>query len=1062
MKLLQILLLLAIGAVDLHADSRLTGVLIRLSGNDRIDVVSSSRLRPFQMADDQSALLIWSDGNNEAWRFIASGDTWSPQQVNPRVAAGFLAGSRSLGHGEGSAAGMPPRTAHLDQLLGTTVVRGRSFLTHENSGWLISGKLSIRRNPAEDGSKLPKATAVLLRGNTQLAKIEFEEDQQKVSFEQTGQLAQRIPDGLPTGEYTLKMVGSSESTTFNVEDADWADEVMDVPNKLAAMIGDSNGVLVAQLTVETLLDQRDEDDKPLYYLSDALDAIERLNPADQQKGVIQDLKSRVLKRLSGHDAAKTSDLTPTGIATIDQAREAIAKSQWNHAESLLTAADLPQDQRTQGLAFLYRGVIAAESGFGKTDTATWLFRRAEQLLSSSHEQDRFLVHLNFANFRLNHAQEQLHNHSFRIASGVQQPILSGVRSWMLAKAQFTKAAESAAELPTTQQAAVDVGNARMYALLADIIRTLDQNDNGQRSFVLGERAASRTALQSAANVTTANVTTAKEGIDHMIAGSAAEIQAHLTYRAADDWQQCKHHAETALAEYSAAGSLAGAESLYRLLGLIELQLAPARGEGTHSQSALKNFQTAEMLAEILRDRIPGDQFGIAQAGFFARRAYVNERIIDLLVELGRHEEALACAERAKARSLRDLIAVNNAANAEPDEEEEIRTTADVLAEWPADTAALEYFLGTEKAWLFFVNTHGQVSSHELQPDGGPQMLVAKIRQYLAGTEASAVAMRRRLMSGKSLDNSWQHDLHQFAQTLIPGEVLTELRKAKSVAVVPHHILHYFPFAALVTKTDGRTFSQMEVAEPRYLIDEPFHLTCLPSLLVWDQLKQDRRPDITQVNAIGIVEFPTAPPLPGVRKDIQNIHTAFDDRVQQVLFGPQASETQVRQLLQKPGMLLFATHGHNEADAPLNSMLLLLPDANSDGKLTAGEIFSTPIRSDLIVMSACYSGLADRSPLPGDDLFGIQRSFLQSGAKGVVSGLWDVYDGTGPDLMNSFFLNLANSQPAAAALANSQRAFLNQQREKELNLFAHPYFWAVYTLAGDGSIRFSSSAIAENR
>ena len=29
--------------------------------------------------------------------------------------------------------------------------------------------------------------------------------------------------------------------------------------------------------------------------------------------------------------------------------------------------------------------------------------------------------------------------------------------------------------------------------------------------------------------------------------------------------------------------------------------------------------------------------------------------------------------------------------------------------------------------------------------------------------------------------------------------MKELRKAKTVLIVPHHILHYFPFVALVTQ-----------------------------------------------------------------------------------------------------------------------------------------------------------------------------------------------------------------------------------------------------------------------
>ena len=135
-------------------------------------------------------------------------------------------------------------------------------------------------------------------------------------------------------------------------------------------------------------------------------------------------------------------------------------------------------------------------------------------------------------------------------------------------------------------------------------------------------------------------------------------------------------------------------------------------------------------------------------------------------------------------------------------------------------------------------------------------------------------------------------------------------------------------------------------------------------------------------------------------------------------------------------------------------LMVLPDDQGDGSLTARELYATPIHSDLIVMSACYSGLADRSPLPGDDLSGLQRAMLQSGARTIVSGLWDVYDETGPLLMQGFFKQLTTGAAAPKALANSQRAFLKQHRADASDPWAHPYFWSVYVINGDERTSFS--------
>jgi len=191
---------------------------------------------------------------------------------------------------------------------------------------------------------------------------------------------------------------------------------------------------------------------------------------------------------------------------------------------------------------------------------------------------------------------------------------------------------------------------------------------------------------------------------------------------------------------------------------------------------------------------------------------------------------------------------------------------------------------------------------------------------------------------------------------------------------------------------------------------------------------------------------------------------FHDRIGTVYEENEGTSENAKRILRRPGLLLFATHGMNDAEQPLESHLLFLGDdslgsdsdpealLSNDGHLTARDIYESRVRADIIVMSACYSGLGDRSPLPGDDLFGLQRAFLQSGARTVVSGLWDVYDGTAPDLVRGMFERVAEGAPVSQALSQSQRAFLTKLRASDsAEPWLHPYFWAVYTVSGDDRV-----------
>ncbi len=373
--------------------------------------------------------------------------------------------------------------------------------------------------------------------------------------------------------------------------------------------------------------------------------------------------------------------------------------------------------------------------------------------------------------------------------------------------------------------------------------------------------------------------------------------------------------------------------------------------------------------------------------------------------------------------------------------------------------ALEYFLTTERAWLFVVNTAGKVKAYPLLDEAGQPLaareLVARVQACLA-TELNlySLQMEQRILGGLGFDHRWQDTLHRLGRELLPPEILAQLSEARTLVIVPHHILHYFPFAALVTRRDTSPRKPLEMVQPRFLIDEPCCLCYAPSLSTWAMLRQ--RPDrpLAEAAAIGITDLPGVPPLPGVRAELQSLETAFGQRVKTIVTGEAAHKANALALLNRPGLLLIGTHGTNWPDQPLASELLLYPQGRDRGRLTAAELYFSEVRSDLVVLSACYTGLADKSPLPGDDLFGLQRALLRSGTRCVVSGQWDIFDGTGPELMHRFFENLAQGQCAPAALADSQRQFLAQLRSSaEPEPWLHPYFWAVYTVAGDDRTRF---------
>jgi CHAT domain-containing protein len=1036
--------------------------LIRMGPAGKPEVVPSYWQQPPQFGPG-GGLLIWTQWGRETWRVYPSSQSATR---TPQGASTLAMASRVGGPGWGSPGGTGPAanllTVQLEQLIGQVVVRGEGFLTPGHGAYHLDPRITIRRQPGDGPQPYPATTLCLRQGGDVLVKIPVEEDQAKIAWSEIPRLPGRLQEGLPPGEYTLMEEDGSPSVTFFVEETAIRKWVMEIPDELAQWLDTREHPLYLQVAAGHLLAQRDEDDRPRPYAADALDLLEAA-PPEILTPYLNELRGDVLARLEGEPsseppASALADADATGIAPIDAARRLILVGDWDAALGQLESPELADSPRSRALATLYRAVILAESGPATEGAARALFAQAIEQLED-HPSDAYRARNNYANALLTSAQDRLYNHAFQIASGVPYALICALMDWRESLFQYESAMDLAAGLTPGDRAAVQVNIARLYALLADVIRTLDPPVGGRRGFAQGEAA----AADHARGLATAVLAQTSEESDRLVRAASHEILAQLAFRSGDA-PTCRKEVEQAIGDYLHAGALAGVESGHRTLGLLHLRQAEASEDPTAAEAArkqaLRHLMLSHILSETLREQIPADQIGLSRAGFFARRAYVNEQICRLLIAEGKPAEALRYAELAKARALGDVLAL--AVDGSADGTLEPRDLSEILADWPEDVAAVEYFLGTEEAWLFLIDTSGSVTARVLEDGRGRPLssrdLVARVRSFLARIDHQADQMRRRLDAGMGYDHTWQYELHDFYRQLLPKGVLKKLRTAETVLVVPHHILHYFPLAALVTQPDTAQRTRDEMAKPRFLLDEPFDLCYVPSLAAWDLLREARDRPIRQVAASGIVEFERAQPLPGVRKDLANLKATFGERVRTVLSDQEASETRARGIFNRTGLMFLATHGKNFADQPLSSYLMFRADEKNDGYLTAGELYSIDVAADLVVMSACYSGLAERSPLPGDDLFGLQRALLHAGARTVVCGMWDVYDGTGPELMQGFFEGLAEGQPAPAALADSQRALLDRLREsEEVEPWLHPYFWAVYTTIGDDRTHVETGA-----
>jgi CHAT domain-containing protein len=196
------------------------------------------------------------------------------------------------------------------------------------------------------------------------------------------------------------------------------------------------------------------------------------------------------------------------------------------------------------------------------------------------------------------------------------------------------------------------------------------------------------------------------------------------------------------------------------------------------------------------------------------------------------------------------------------------------------------------------------------------------------------------------------------------------------------------------------------------------------------------------------------PLPDTATEIAAVAAvlARGGRGTTLLTRAQATETALRdQDLQRFRVLYFATHGllPGELRCQAEPGLVLTPNAGAtrredDGLLEASEIATLRINADLVVLSACNTaGFENRTG--GDALSGLAEAFLQAGARGLLASHWQVSSSATTRLMTDLFSMLGPdiSRGTAQALRRAQLAMSAEPAT------AHPFFWAAFTLMGDG-------------
>ena len=183
-------------------------------------------------------------------------------------------------------------------------------------------------------------------------------------------------------------------------------------------------------------------------------------------------------------------------------------------------------------------------------------------------------------------------------------------------------------------------------------------------------------------------------------------------------------------------------------------------------------------------------------------------------------------------------------------------------------------------------------------------------------------------------------------------------------------------------------------------------------------------------------------LVNTQKEVNEVGKLFPQS--RILTGFNASEEKVKaENLRQHRYILFSTHGILGNEIPYIKqpalVLNLIGNEKEDGFLTALEIFNLECNADIIILSACQTGLGIQSA--GEGVVGLSRAFMYAGTDTVLVSLWSVADESTYKLMVRFFEGLKNGKDKLTALTEAKNYL-------RANGYDHPFYWAPFILMGE--------------
>jgi CHAT domain-containing protein/tetratricopeptide (TPR) repeat protein len=386
------------------------------------------------------------------------------------------------------------------------------------------------------------------------------------------------------------------------------------------------------------------------------------------------------------------------------------------------------------------------------------------------------------------------------------------------------------------------------------------------------------------------------------------------------------------------------------------------------------------------------------------------------------------------------------------------------------TVFLEYALGEERSYLWVVSSDSlktfQLAKREQIENVAREVSESLVARSVVKSLETPSEKRARIAEA---DAKFQQKATELGRMIL-SPAAAEFGK-KRLVVVSDGALQYVPFAALSVvpnrplildneiislpsasafAVQRQNLSNRELAPKAVaVIADPVFSPNDPRLKtgahVTGSSEQDstRRIEHLTGTAIGQLSIPR---LPFTRWEADQIlAVAPHDASMKALDFRASRSIATSDELSKYRYVHFATHGYlDTARSGLSAIVLSMVDEQGnpqDGFLRTHDIYNLKLPAELVVLSACETGLGKE--MKGEGIEGLTRGFMYAGARRVVVSLWNVNDKATASLMQRLYVGMLRSNKTPAAALRAAQIEMLRTRQ-----WQSPYYWAAFVMQGE--------------